>query len=174
METQQFYLLIVVLYIYIYIYIYGLLPQLWKPSGLHINFLIFLSGFKQIWIFSTDFLKVPSIKCHGNTSSEGCADSADRRTDMRRDLTKLIALFATTWTCVQSCRLCCVYLHSLACTAIVYRTGQSPASYDEVPGASPAFQRRKKNISEKWSRKRFCNSFIPDYKRVSCLQDTFT
>jgi len=135
---------------------------------------MFLSGFKQIWIFSTDFHEAPSIKCHGNTSSEGCADSADRRTDIRRDMTKLIALFATTWKCVQSCRLCCVYLLSFFCTAIVYRTGQSPASYDEVPGAAPSFKRRKRNIFEKWSWKRLCNSFIPYYKQVCYLQQTFT
>jgi len=56
--------------------------------SLHVRYPIFLPDFNEIWIFSTDLHKVPSIRFHGNTSSESRADACGQA-----DMTKTIRAF---------------------------------------------------------------------------------
>lgn len=68
-------------------------PFLWQLNvpgnnktylDLHLKFLMLLPDFNQIWIFMTDFLKLPNIKCHGKPSSGSCTDVTGGQTWQRQ------------------------------------------------------------------------------------------
>ena len=63
---------------------------MWKR--LHVKCPLFLSNFNETWIFSTDFRKIPNIKCHKNPSIENRVVPCGKKKG-RTDIKKLIVGF---------------------------------------------------------------------------------
>jgi hypothetical protein len=78
--------------------------------GLHVKYLLFLSDFKDTWIFSSDFFyKSSNIRFHGNPSSWSRlvpCEQTDRQTDEQTDMTKLVVTFRIFANAPKNCTFC--------------------------------------------------------------------
>jgi hypothetical protein len=66
------------IYLYSHLWAFMACSRVKFILGLHVKCPTFLSDLNQIWIFSTDFIKVPNIKFHGNPSSGSRGDICGR------------------------------------------------------------------------------------------------
>jgi hypothetical protein len=79
---------------------FGLLLTTYTSLRLHVKCPIFLFDFKQIWSFSTDFLKICILKFHENLFSESYADicgQTNRHRDGLTDIRKLKCVCSYLW-----------------------------------------------------------------------------